>query len=138
MTARGMVLLVGLVLFLGTFGCGSGGKSCQHNADCANSATGRGCVPTESWCADGHCESACRPGCKTIEPDVNTCAAPLICNDDGKTALFPPYCTGTAIPCGTAADCPLFRPAEDAGQAVWSCEDGGCRYPGLDYVIGAP
>jgi hypothetical protein len=108
---------------------------CSRNADCQG---GMGaCEPLEAWCENGTCQTQCSRTCRTDIADVSSCTRGAVCTDTAASSSSFGRCTVRAIPCGTAADCPAYRPRDDAGvQSAWSCADGACAYPGLSFVRG--
>jgi hypothetical protein len=116
-------------------GC-HGSSECVRNLDC-NSGTGKACAYRQVWCEKGVCQAQCPQLCKTDVSNVNSCGGDLICTDDGQQMPTGPFCSALAITCTDATQCPLYRPLDDAGaQWQWSCVNGICQYPGLQYVHG--
>jgi hypothetical protein len=128
-----LALIAGLVM--SATGCRA---QCAKDADC-QSAYGSSCAFQERWCESGQCKAQCPRTCMTVISDVNSCVAGLICTDNGKSTPIPSHCTALVISCSTDADCPLYRPEDDAGaQGAWTCANGNCVYPGLTYAKGTP
>jgi hypothetical protein len=114
---------------------GAVGGACQNNADCVGSPadlTSRPvrCVGKDLYCLDGLCHAECRDSCTQLRTDVNPCPAPRICVP--ITGLGIAFCSLTPPPCQAAADCPTYRPPVDGSSADWTCDQGICRYPGLE------
>lgn len=115
-------------------GCG---YKCSRNADCQGGIGG--CEPVEAWCENGTCQTRCSRTCRTDIVDVNSCEGGGVCTDTAATTSSFGWCTVLPISCTSSSECPAYRPRDDAGiQSAWSCADGMCLYPGLDYTRGRP
>jgi hypothetical protein len=112
------------------------GGACQVNADCANSPAATAlanvrCAGGELYCWNGECYSECTQTCTVVRSDVNPCPAPRIC--EARFGGQESFCAMTPAKCRSASDCPAYLPRVDGGQAAWSCQDGGCTYPGYQF-----
>ena len=112
------------------------GGACQVNADCANSPAAAAlanvrCAGGELYCWNGECYSDCTQTCTVVRSDVNPCPAPRIC--EARFGGQESFCAMTPAKCQSASDCPANLPRVDGGQAAWSCQDGGCTYPGYQF-----
>jgi hypothetical protein len=111
-------------------------NECSRNSDCSGGSV-RSCAMRETWCESGQCQVQCSKLCVTDVSDINSCSGGLICTDNGQQLPIPAHCTALSISCTVATDCPLYRPADDAGaQQDWTCSDGICSYPELNYAMG--
>jgi hypothetical protein len=110
---------------------------CSHNSDCA-AMGGKSCAPRDAWCESGKCQFFCGQLCQTTISDANACADG-VCTDPGHSTPVPAHCTVAPIACTTPSDCPLYRAPDTSGaQLDWTCEQGVCAYPGLNYIKGQP
>jgi hypothetical protein len=144
-TVTTLLSMLGLGPIL-TSGCGNDdpateGKTntCVINDDCADSQAAEDyrlirCSFKEIYCLGGECVGECQSPCEVARDDVSPCEAPRQCRRTGGSEDVIFACTMLPIACESTADCPLYRPSVHGGaQAEWSCEDGECRYPGLEY-----
>lgn len=112
------------------------GGPCGVNADCADSPAARAlanvrCAGGEIYCLNGECHADCMDTCTVVRSDVNPCPSPRICTPKFGGATS--FCAMTSVRCETAADCPAYLPLVDGGSGAWSCDDGGCAYPGYEF-----
>jgi hypothetical protein len=115
---------------------GAVGGTCQVNTDCANSPAAAAfskvrCAGGQIYRWQGLCHADCMSTCTIVRTDVNPCATPRIC--EPRLGGQESFCAMTPARCQTAAQCPSYLPSTDAGQAVWTCDDGGCAYPGYQF-----
>ena len=135
------IVTVGLALLLSGQLLMCGGSSptpCTAKAECYNSAESHAlgrCAPREVACVRGTCRVDCPQLCEAVDPATNPCADSMqICNQSKSGQEDNPYCASGPIPCTTADDCPLVRPATATdATAVWTCENGTCQFPGFHY-----
>jgi hypothetical protein len=118
-------------------------NKCSVNADCVRSQAAKdienlrcGGGP-DLYCLNGECHGECRTICEPVRTDVNPCPDLRLCalpvGALSGDALS--HCTITPIECETTRECPLYLPPlSDGGTSEWSCEDGVCRYPELEYT----
>lgn len=123
-------------------GCEADGPSntCAVNADCLDSQAALDiepirCGPKDLYCLDGVCHGECREPCEVVRDDANPCNEHEHCVRYGGSGDAISFCTIMPIPCAAVDECPAYRPVlPEGGQHEWSCDDGVCRYPGLEYA----
>ena len=117
----------------------SAGDTCRVNADCVDSQAAKDvanvrCGPKDIYCLNAECHAECRQLCEVVRDDVNPCSEPRQCARHGDSDDAVSYCTIVPIPCATVDDCPAYRLVlTDGGPEEWTCEDGVCRYPEMEY-----
>jgi hypothetical protein len=140
---RSEVAVLLAVIVGGVLGCSSRGtpatSACQQNNDCVTSPDAvnhRAQCFQDIYCLMGVCHWECHSPCQPQRTDVNPCPNEALCAPAmGSLDKSTEWCFMTPIDCNTVADCPSYTPPIDAGSpGVWTCENGVCAYPNLQYA----